>query len=57
MTPDWFYKAVGTVILITMIINVVSVPASILFFHFIRILNRLLDQSKIILFSLFNNFI
>lgn len=43
VTPDWFLK-VGTVILITMIIQVLSTPLTILIFHILRLIVRGWDQ-------------
>ena len=42
--PEWF-KNVGTVICLTMAINIFSTPIFVLIFHFFRLCGRCCDQS------------
>ncbi len=43
ITPNWF-EGVGTVILLTMLMNIFSTPIFVLGFHMIRLLKRKIDQ-------------
>jgi len=43
-TPFWF-EGVGTVVLLTMFINIFSTPIMVMIFHLLRLLKRALDQS------------
>lgn len=44
-SPLWF-EGVGTVVLLTMFINMFSTPLMVIIFHLFRLLKRCLDQSK-----------
>lgn len=46
VTPKWF-DGVGTVIILTMIMNVFSTPIIVLGFHLIRLIKRGIDQGFI----------
>ena len=46
ITPKWF-EGVGTVIILTMIMNVFSTPIIVLGFHLIRLIKRGIDQGLI----------
>lgn len=52
-SPLWF-EGVGTVVLLTMVINVFSTPLMVIFFHLLRLLKRSIDQSIKICVSGFN---
>ena len=43
-SPLWF-QGVGTVVLLTMVINIFSTPLMVIFFHLLRLLKRSIDQS------------
>lgn len=47
-SPLWF-EGVGTVVLLTMFINMFSTPIMVLLFHALRLIKRCLDQSKFFL--------